>query len=206
MNATARISPDQTKAIHVLKGKAGLDDDSYRDLMARETGKRSAKELSAREAGAFMDKLRELSEGGLKAPVKGAVRMSGDYAGKLRALWISGYNLGVVHDRTDKALLSFLEGKVQIARPEWLAPKDGTKAIEGLKAWLAREGGVVWPASASVRAQKVAVYEAICRRLVDATGACNMPLETAKLPLDEIDALMRAGGGKLRRALKGAAR
>lgn len=205
MIAVALATRTKIGAIHALKARLGFDDETYRDFMERETGKRSAKELTDIEAGRLLDTMNKRAAG-LKAPskaaAKGAVRMSGDYAGKLRALWISGYNLGVVHDRSDRALLAFLERQAHISRPEWLSPKDGTKAIEAIKGWLAREAGVDWPPTQSPIAAKRACYEALCRRLIDATGTCNLPVETGKLSGGELDECMRIGGEKLRAALK----
>jgi phage gp16-like protein len=46
--------------IHVLKAQLGLDDDNYRGLLERETGKRSSKELSVLQAVRFIAHLRGL--------------------------------------------------------------------------------------------------------------------------------------------------
>jgi phage gp16-like protein len=47
--------------IHVLKARAGLDDDTYRDFLERETGQRSAKHLSVTQAGRVIERLREVT-------------------------------------------------------------------------------------------------------------------------------------------------
>lgn len=138
------VTTSMIATIHTLKSRVGMDDDTYRDFLARETGKRSAKALTAREAGHVIEKLRDATGG---AAASGAVAgLDSPIGGKLRALWIAGYDLGVVRDRTDRAMLSFMQRQTGVSHTRFLrGGRDGTSAIEGLKAWLAREAGVVWP-------------------------------------------------------------
>lgn len=180
----AQASSKQIGAIHALKARAALDDDSYRDLLSRETGRRSAKELSADQAGRVIERLKVLS-GGSEKPVRatdkllaeGALKLEGPFVGQCRSLWIAGYNLGVIDDRTDRALVAFVERQTGIASLSWLRdPADARKAIEALKAWINRVAEVAWDADAKVlRAQgltigqwrKIAVIRAQCRTLGD---------------------------------------
>jgi phage gp16-like protein len=191
-------SPRQIGAIHAIAAKIGLDEDTRRDLIERETGKRSSKDLSWAEAGRIIEHLKGLAP--VRTKAKGAVDLTGHYAAKLRALWISGWHLGIVRDRTDKALLSFVERQTGLSHVRFLHdPADANKAIEGLKAWLARAAGVVWPKGREddVGAAKLAVIAAQRRRLavlgiaIDDCGAAREPLD------DE----MRAHGRVLRDAL-----
>lgn len=191
-------SPRQIGAIHAIAAKVGLDDDTRRDLIARETGKRSAKDLSWNEAGRVIECLKGLAPTQTKA--KGAVDLAGPYAGKLRALWISGWNLGIVRDRTDKALLSFVERQTGLSHIRFLHDAaDAARAIEGLKAWLAREAGVVWPFNRDddVGEAKLAVINAQRRRL----EILGIPLDDTRPSGPLLDDDMRALGGRLRAAL-----
>ncbi|WP_336802008.1 regulatory protein GemA [Kaistia sp. MMO-174] len=133
--------------IHVAKKALALDDDTYRDVLGRVTGKRSAKDLTVIECGRVLDEFKRL--GFKPMPVRrasGAVEMEGPYGGKLQALWISAWNLGVVRDRSDRALVSFVERQTGIERTRFLRDaKEAAKAIEGLKKWIGRETGVDWP-------------------------------------------------------------
>lgn len=151
--------------IHVLKAKAAFDDDTYRDFLERRTGKRSAKDLSVSEASRVIEALREIAGQGPKGAVAG---LDAPVGGKLRALWIAGYDLGVVRDRTDRAMLSFLERQTGVSHTRFLQdPRAGTAAIEGLKSWLKRSAGVEWPDGSDVIASKRAVLNAQWRRLID---------------------------------------
>lgn len=130
-------------AIHVGKKQLGLDDETYRGLLERVTGKRSAAELSETERTAVVAEMRRQGfTPASKPPRKG---LDGPYAAKLQALWIAGWNLGVVRDRRDKALIAFVERQTKISHTRFLRfPEDAAKVIEALKGWLARKGGVRW--------------------------------------------------------------
>lgn len=167
--STEPATTSMIAAIHTLRPHAGLaDDDTYRDFLQRETGVRSAKELSVAQAPRFIEKLRELAGGGVAA--KGAVAgLDGPIGGKLRALWISGYNLGVIRDRSDKAMLSFLQKQTGVSHVRFLQePGAGSGAVEGLKSWLGRTAKVEWPSeSEDVIGAKRAVLDAQWRRLIE---------------------------------------
>jgi phage gp16-like protein len=191
-------SPRQIGAIHAIAAKVGLDEDTRRDLIERETGKRSAKDLSWNEAGRVIEHLKGLAPDRTKA--KGSVSFDGRYAAKLRALWISGWNLGVVRDRTDKALLSFVERQTGLSHIRFMQdPADAAKAIEALKKWLSREAGVVWPFNRDddVGEAKLAVVNAQRHRL----AALGVPLDDTRLSGPMLDDDMQALGRMLRAAL-----
>lgn len=202
--STAPASRQQIGAIHAAKSRAGLDEDSYRDMLRRETGQITSKSLTSREAGRVLDYLRGLPsrpDAPLKAPSKAgkAIRLDGTYAGKLRALWITGYNLGVVEDRSDKALLAFCERQTGIAHPNWwrdAAPAQA--AIEGLKAWIGREAGVDWSRARTTRGAQEAAYHALRRRLIERRVRVFMPADTSRFEGAQFIEWMRVGGEQLR--------
>jgi Protein of unknown function (DUF1018) len=134
------VSKSQIAAIHVLKGKARLDDETYRALLEANGGVRSSKLLTMAAAARVIDRLKQSAgQGGAVAGLDSPI------GGKLRALWIAGYNLGIVRDRTDRAMLSFLERQTRVSHPRFFTdPAQGTAAVEALKGWLARDAGVVW--------------------------------------------------------------
>jgi uncharacterized protein DUF1018 len=159
----------QISAIHVLAGKAGFSEDLRRDFLERETGHRSTKLITIQQAGRVIEKLRAAAGEGPRA--EGAVGgLTTPVARKLRALWIAGWNLGLVGRRTDRAMLAFLERQTGVSHTRFLTePGQATAAIEALKSWLARAGGVVWPAAkddAAALASRRAVIDAQWARLV----------------------------------------
>lgn len=179
--------------IHVLKAKAKFDDDTYRDFLARRAnGKRSAKELTTSEAGRVIEALRSVAG---EAEIRGAVAgLDSAIGGKLRALWIAGYNLGIVRERTDRAMLAFLQRQTGVSHTRFLQnPQAASSAIEALKAWLERSAGVDWPSSKDLAnlsdaeriiASKRAIIEAQWKRLI-AIGAVK-PVGQAVDPMEDL--------------------
>lgn len=132
-------------AIHVAKKQLGLDDDTYRAKLALITGKRSVKDMTETEREKVLTVLR--NEGFKPAPTarraNGRQQLTGKFAKKLQALWIAGWNLGIVRDRDDAALLSFVKRQTGIDHTRFLKnATDANRAIEALKGWLRREAGV----------------------------------------------------------------
>lgn len=133
------------KAIHASARALGIEEDTRRDIYRRETGKSSLTQMSSGEQGKVLEALRAM--GATPAP-KGRKLLTGPYAKKLQALWIAGWNLGIVRNRDDKAMLAFIERQTGIANTAFLrASGDANKAVEALKAWLARDGEVDWSLS-----------------------------------------------------------
>jgi phage gp16-like protein len=151
--------------IHVAKAQLGLDDDTYRAMLKRVTGKESSASCSISQLEGVKAELVNLGwKPAKRAHPRAGKRplADGEIAGKLRALWISGYHLGVVKDPSEAALAAFVKratgGKKRgVDALQWLTADDARKAIEALKAWLAREGEVDWgredPRRAIVEAQ-----------------------------------------------------
>ena len=227
MAVADRASPAQIGAIHALAKKAGMDEDTRRDFLARETGERSSAVLSRRQAIGVIDKLRTLADGGV-VKAKGAVAgLDTPVAKKMRALWIAAYDLGLVRDRTDKAMLSFLERQTKVSHTRFLSsPGEASSAIEALKSWLARDGKVEWPARESwkkdgkadfeeIAAAKLAILNAQLKMLHDAKAVkkteslldVSFPI-VRRLPNDweltDFDTVQREFGRRLRALSKGA--
>lgn len=193
---TSKVSAPQIAMIHVLAKQAGMDEDCRRDMMQQVCGKRSARELTSSEAVAVIDRLKVSST---------APDIDGPYGKKLRALWISGWHLGVVHNRTDKAMLAFVERQTGIQRTRWLrAATDARKAVEALKLWLAREAGVKWPPGDDPLAVRRAVIEAQQLRLAIFGEPSKVDHSTRDTAAD-LDRVIASLGDRLRRVSAGAA-
>lgn len=169
--------------IHVKKKSLSLDDDTYRDLLERVTGVRSAGEMTQQQrlqVIAEMDRQGAASAGprrSLKAD-----RVSGRYAGILRALWLTGFNLGIIRDNRDSALISFVERQTGLSHTAWLNdPYDAARAIEALKKWIEREG-LVKLTSRSADDRREAVIE----RQLELLGLASLPEDLADAAEDEV--------------------
>lgn len=133
-------------AIQAGLRQLGIEQEDARDLFQRQTGERSLRAMSPAQHEDIVEELRRL---GFKRVSKLASKpLQGPFARKLQAQWIALWNLGIVSDRTDAALLAFVRRQTGIDHVNFLRdPAEARKAIDGLKGWMAREGGVVWGGS-----------------------------------------------------------
>ncbi|PPQ29033.1 hypothetical protein CCR94_16435 [Rhodoblastus sphagnicola] len=125
----------------------------------------SSRELSEDQAGALLDDLRAAA--GQPKPAFSAKRASGKFAPVLQALWIAAYNLGIVEKPDDAAMLAFVKRQCKVDHDRFMVDGEAARpAIEGLKAWIAREAGVEWVSGADAgRRNKLRVLAAIDRRI-----------------------------------------
>ncbi len=130
-------------AIHVAKKQLGLDDDTYRAALVTITGKSSTRDMTEAERNKVVSVFRQ--RGFKQASTPGRKPLEGKFAKKLQALWIAGWNLGVVRNRDDQALIAFVERQTGLSHVRFLHEAgDALKAIEALKAWMSREAKVDW--------------------------------------------------------------
>ncbi|HOT82285.1 MAG TPA: regulatory protein GemA [Candidatus Defluviicoccus seviourii] len=130
--------------VHIAKADLGLDDTAYRAVLARVTGKASSKGMSDGEMGDVLDEFKRLGWQPASPRAK-AGRASGPYAKKAQALWIAAWNLGIVRSKDDRAMMAFVARQTGLSHARFLTDAaDARKAIEALKSWIAREGGVDW--------------------------------------------------------------
>ena len=144
--------------VHARAKQLGLDEDARRDLQRSAVGKDSCADMSAAELRRVLSEMDRADRPGRRdraARAASARRLregdkrAGDLpdsslAGKLVALWISGWHLGVVRDRTDAALAKWVCRQTGLDAAAWAKPADLTRAVEALQAWLARDGVVDW--------------------------------------------------------------
>jgi phage gp16-like protein len=189
-------------AIHIAKKQLGLDDETYRAVLHRVTGVSSSKDMTPAQHSAVLAEFGRLgfdptppASREPKARIaKGAMDLQGPFVPKIRALWIAGWNLGVVRDRSDTALIAFVRRQTSIDHVSWVRDsKDGNKAIEAVKAWLAREAGVQWPGRGALpHSTKKAVVAAQLAIL-------GLPAEPAG-PIYDLDAYSAELGAQIRKA------
>jgi hypothetical protein len=197
-------------AIHVANKQLGFDEDTARDLYQRVTGKRSLRQMNDRELQLVVAAQRQA---GFKAAPSG---LQGPFARKLQALWIAGWNLGIVRDRRDGALLAFVKRQTGIDHTRFLLDgREAAKAVEALKAWMTREAGVDWSEAVNVAAwlkpdgAKVALaqWQRLSAALaVDPKGFRKFVWDNAK-PLDQMlerdwQPIMNQLGDLVRKAVK----
>lgn len=212
-------APDYRKRliqlIHVAKNERGLDDETYRGLLTRETGKDSCSKMNGTELDRVLGALKR--EGfrvtrarkpverviGKKSP---APVREGQKA-LITALWISLWQLGAVKDNRDSAIDGFVKRQTGVEHLQWLGPQQGHRVIEALKAWCAREGFEVPEVESD---GGLAAKRALCRALggkldrlglLDASdrlalvSSSRMTAERAQALADKWGFKLRAGAG-----------
>lgn len=139
--------------IHVGKRELQLDDDTYRALLNRETGKASCSTLKIAE----LDKvLAAMERQGFKRQKKGKTVARGKryspkskgtrtMIGKIRALWITMAKQGIVRDYSETALDAYVRrmtsrnNGIGVSSVAWLSDVQKRTVLESLKRWHHRE-------------------------------------------------------------------
>ncbi|WP_068317469.1 regulatory protein GemA [Polycladidibacter hongkongensis] len=126
-------------SIKALFGRArqlGLAEDDLRDVARQITGSDSLRGHNRETYEVILQRM---------GPAPRRTSLSSPYLTKARALWIAGYNLGLVRDKRDAALYTFIKRQTGLDHGTWLShERDGKRVVEALKGWLARDGGVDW--------------------------------------------------------------
>lgn len=188
MSAPA-IRADQIKAIHTLKGKAGLAEPDYRRHLKERFRVVSSKQLSEAQASVLLDDLRALAPEAGHRPA--SRRASGKYAPILQALWLAAFHLDIVDKADDSALLAFVRRQTGVDHDRFLTDgAEAAKVIEALKAMMTREAGVRFatPRQAADFGLPLAVMN---KRAVVCALAKKIQLGVPTFDLDSFGALER---------------
>lgn len=140
------VAPQTARAIFAgLKALGITEEEDRRALFQRVTGQPSLRSMVRSEHDMVEAEIRRLQGGTGGNAAGGKSTLTGTHAKKLQALWIGGWNLGLVRDRRDQALVAFVKRQTKIDHPNWVRdPALARQAIEALKDWLRRERGVMW--------------------------------------------------------------
>lgn len=124
-------------AIHAMVKEVGLTDDTYRDLLERVTGVRSAAVCNDEQLHQVVLELRRQG-GGRKAG--GRPLANSATAKKARAMWISLHALDEIEDGSERALAAFVERQTGKLDLRFATDAEHGKVIDALKAMLRRAG------------------------------------------------------------------
>ncbi|WP_224825617.1 regulatory protein GemA [Cognatishimia sp. MH4019] len=131
------------RAIHAKRRQVHSlnEDDTWRDFVEKHTGQRSTRGLSHKQSNALLAALDDMGAGKI---TRKRSTLSGPYAKKIQALWISCWNLGLIGSRDDAALNNFAVKQAKVDHANWIREQDDAVAvIEALKKMLERRG-VEW--------------------------------------------------------------
>lgn len=126
--------------IHVAKKQLAMEDDSYRALLRRVTGKASASELSMGELESVIKEFTRLGFATAHPRAGERKQAVGDQAKKIRALWLNLWHLGEIADPSEHALAAYCKRMSGKDALQWVHGYDASLVINGLRGWLARIG------------------------------------------------------------------
>jgi phage gp16-like protein len=208
--------------VKMAQKQLGIVEDDYRAMLLRETGQVSAANCTEAQLGRMLDALKRA---GFTPVTKSGNRPTSETktARKARALWISLYQLGVVHNANELALEAFAKRQLKVERLVWANDGQMFRLIEALKGMAEKAG---WSQSVegihptqTIKTLRLRLCEAILRKMVEAelvppamrlnTAAwqlCGMEDERGVGPIlwsaEALDLLAKGLGGKLRQAMR----
>ncbi len=121
--------------VHLARKDLGLDDETYRAVLVRVTGKTSSAACQRRQ---LVDLLAEFKRLGW-AGADGRKKSDKAHVRKVFALWEQMAADGIPRIPGRAGLLAFVQRMAGVDDPEWMSPEQATRVIEALKAWRARE-------------------------------------------------------------------
>ncbi|MFQ2529965.1 gp16 family protein [Aeromonas caviae] len=145
------------RLVQVGRRSLGLDDETYRELLTQQSGKRSAAELTLQEldkvllamkGAGFKPTVKRGVKGGKQkrlSPVSGTPVRTAEI-GVIRAIWITMAKHGLLRDGSETALNHYVERQtvrlnkgVGVAEVAWLSEALVYPVLESLKNWHKRE-------------------------------------------------------------------
>ncbi|MAG77443.1 MAG: hypothetical protein CL811_11855 [Colwelliaceae bacterium] len=126
--------------IHVAKAQLSMDEESYRSLLVRVTGKNSCSGMNVRHLELVME---EMKSKGFKVRNVSSRRLSpkskGTEIDKIRAIWITMFKQGFVRDGSESALDNYTFRIANTSHVGWLKEAKLERVLESLKNWHRRE-------------------------------------------------------------------
>lgn len=180
--------------VKIAQKQLGMVDDDYRQLLHRTTGRMSAADCTLPELERMIDALKDKGfkplpgvrkDGGRK---DGAKAKPADHpvARKARALWISLYHLGAIHNPAEKALEHFAKRQLG-ERLQWMNQAHGYRLIEALKSIAERHGWSMGPVALNGYATQAPtvrdLQDRLCQTLLAKLKARNIAPAHWSLPV-----------------------
>ena len=134
------LSKKQKAVLHVAKGKLGLDEETYRDVLEAYGGVRSSTGL---DYEGFLAVMRHFEACGFKSREQGAgSREKGTRPGmasdgqirKIKAMWLTLAGTYYAQGKEWKALRGFLKKRFRVDHENFLTPGKAGQVIEAIKA------------------------------------------------------------------------
>lgn len=136
--AKSTITKGQISVIKMAQGKLGITDDDYRTMLQERFKAKSCKELTFNQAGALIEELQSkgfVLVGARRAvPLQESSRTGNEPQDlKIRAMWLSLYDCGIVRDPSTTAMLAFVKRQTGLDALPWCSVPEKQMVIESLK-------------------------------------------------------------------------
>ena len=158
MTTKGYTKPKLIQLIHIAKSQQSMDEISYRAVLERITGKTSCKQMTAVELSKVLNEMEQkgfkvrsngvLRGGRSKSPSSQNALVKHDIAHKIRAVWITMFNEGIVRDGSEQALNAWARGVINPILAKQGQPmalnvasldyQNGSIVLERLKKWQQR--------------------------------------------------------------------
>jgi phage gp16-like protein len=122
--------------VHLAQKALALDEDGYRAVLVRVTGKDSSGACRRRQLVDLLAEFRRLGWKDAPRPPSGKAHVR-----KVFAIWGAMCRDGIPAVPNRKGLSAFVQRMAGVDDPEWLTAEQARNVIEALKAWQARSNG-----------------------------------------------------------------
>lgn len=139
---TASGRNEMIKKIHVARRKLALEEESYRAILMRVTGKSSCSDMSIGQLDDVIKEFKRLGFKSNKARAGTRKMATSVQASKIRAFWLDLYHLGQIDDPSEQALAGFVKRSCGIDDLNWINASHADQVIRALRGWLTRIGYV----------------------------------------------------------------
>ncbi|OZY84856.1 hypothetical protein CBP51_16985 [Cellvibrio mixtus] len=128
--------------IHIGATELGMDDDSYRQMLAnipQLEGARSVAKLSVPKLNIVLEHLKAKGFVVVPKTANPQRKLADDPQSKLiRHLWLSLHTAKKVRDPSEQALAKYVARLTKVDQLQWLDGRQAAVVIESLKSWLER--------------------------------------------------------------------
>lgn len=127
--------------VHIARKDLALDDTTYRALLVRVTGQESCAKMNNGQLSKILDEFKRLGWKAKRPRKSGQRKMADDAQSRMvRGMWITLHQHGLVRDASEEALAAYVKRMTGIEDLAWLNEAQVSKVINGLRAWVQREG------------------------------------------------------------------
>ncbi len=130
-------SRNELAKIHIAKKELGLSDEQYRDILAWKFKKTSAKDLNSRQVARLLNDFRARGWKPRRRP-RDRAQQGDPQSRKIRALWLTLAEMGVLRDSSERALAAYVKRMVGVDDLRFVDAGRKRRVIESLKKWIAR--------------------------------------------------------------------